>query len=158
MSEMCCMRLAENTGRKKIAKNSPSGHYCTTSSGYIFTTKACTVNRKKNLLNSNISSTCAHNMATFGPLAAEIGLPVWGIPANFNGFWVLVSLLHRRLSTEVNQTLHGVWLSLGQVHYMYIYIYTFPGVCAPNRILPGAKFTFHPSLAFSYICSVITAH
>jgi len=25
----------------------------------------------KNLLNSNISSTCAHNMVNFGPLAAE---------------------------------------------------------------------------------------
>jgi len=25
-------------------------------------------------------------MVNFGPLAAEIGLPVWGTPANFNGF------------------------------------------------------------------------
>jgi len=24
-------------------------------------------------------------MVNFGPLAAEIGLPVWGTPANFNG-------------------------------------------------------------------------
>jgi len=30
----------------------------------------------------------------FGPLAAEIGLPVWGTPANFNGFRVLAALLH----------------------------------------------------------------
>jgi len=35
-----------------------------------------------------------HNMANFGPLAAEIGLPVWGTPANFNGFCVLAALLH----------------------------------------------------------------
>ena len=28
-------------------------------------------------------------MVNFGPLAAEIGLPVWGTPANFNGFRVL---------------------------------------------------------------------
>jgi len=45
--EMCCTRLAENTGRKKIAKNSPSGHHCTNLSGYIFTTKAGIDNQKK---------------------------------------------------------------------------------------------------------------
>jgi len=33
----------------------------------------------------------------FGPLAAEIGLPVWGTPANFNGFRVLAALLHGTL-------------------------------------------------------------
>jgi len=43
---MCCTRLAENTGRKKIAKNSPSGHHRTTYSGYILATKACIDNRK----------------------------------------------------------------------------------------------------------------
>jgi len=42
----------------------------------------------KNLLNSNISSTCPHNMVNFGPLAAEISSGVWGTPANFNGFHV----------------------------------------------------------------------
>jgi len=47
-SEMCCTRLARNAGRKKIAKNSPSGHHRTTLSGYIFATKARIVNRKKN--------------------------------------------------------------------------------------------------------------
>jgi len=33
-------------------------------------------------------------MVNFGPLAAEICLPVWGTPANFNGFRVLAALLH----------------------------------------------------------------
>jgi len=28
-------------------------------------------------------------MVNFGPLAAEIGLPVWGTAANLNGFRVL---------------------------------------------------------------------
>ena len=56
-SETCCVQLAENTARKKIAKKSPSGHHPTTLSGYIFATKACIDNRKKNLLSSNISST-----------------------------------------------------------------------------------------------------
>ena len=34
------------------------------------------------MLNSNISSTCPHNMANAGPLTAEISLAVWGIPAH----------------------------------------------------------------------------
>ena len=49
---------------------------------------------KKNLLSSNMSSTCPHNTANFGPLAAEIVSLVWGTPANFNGFRVLAALLH----------------------------------------------------------------
>jgi len=40
---MCCTRLDENTGSKK----SPSAHYRTTLSGYIFATWACIDNRKK---------------------------------------------------------------------------------------------------------------
>jgi len=32
------------------------------------------------------------NMVNFGPLPAEIVLPVWGTPANFNEFRVLPSL------------------------------------------------------------------
>jgi len=61
---------------------------------------------EKNLLNGNISSTCPHNMVNFGgPLAAEIGLLVWGTPANFNGFRILAALLHGTLVLGINQTL-----------------------------------------------------
>ena len=88
-------------------------------SGYIFAIKACIDSRKKNLLSSNIPSTRLHNMVNFGSLVAEIGLPVWGTPANFNRFRMLASLLWRRHSTEVNQTLHDVWPSLGLVHYTF---------------------------------------
>ena len=73
---------------------------------------------RKNFLNSSISCTCSDNMVNFGPLAAEIGLPVWGTPENFNGFRVLASLLHRRRSTEVNQTLHDVWPYPELVYYV----------------------------------------
>jgi len=79
---------------QKIAKKSLSGHHPTPLSGYIFATKACIDNRKKNLLSSNISSTCPHNMVNFGPLSAEIRWQVWGTPANFNGFRILAALLH----------------------------------------------------------------
>ena len=73
-------------GTQKSRQKSPSGHHRTNLSGYIFATTACIDNRKKNLLSSNISSTCPCNMANFGPLTADIGLPVWGTPVNFNGF------------------------------------------------------------------------
>jgi len=41
---------------------------------------------EKNLLSTNISSTCAHNMVSFGPLAAEIVSLVWGTQAISTGF------------------------------------------------------------------------
>jgi len=109
--------------------------------------------QSENLLNSNISSTCPHNMANFGPLAAEIGLLVWSTPANFSGFRLLASLLHRHRSTKVNHTLHDVCLSAGLDT-----IYTFQGLLLSNRILSGAKFTFRPSRSFSYIGSVTARH
>ena len=48
---------------------------------------------------------CPHNIVNFGPLAAEIGLPVWGTPANFNGFRDLAALLHGSQVVSVSQTL-----------------------------------------------------
>jgi len=99
----------------------------------------------KNLLSSNISSTSPHNMVNFGLLAAEIVSLVWGIPANFNGFRILASLLQR--STEANQTLHNVWPLPGLVDYVYI----FGRCCSVTEFLPGAKFTLRPpSLALSH--------
>jgi len=110
---------------QKLRKKSPSAHHCTTLLGYIFATKAC-IDRKKNFLNSNVSSTCPHNMVNIGPLTAEISLPVWCTSANFNGFRVLASLLHRHHSTDVNQSLCGVWPSPALVQYIYIF-----GGCYP---------------------------
>jgi len=60
---------------------------------------------RKKLLNSNTSATCPYNMVNFSPLAAEIGSGVWGTPANFNGFCVLVVLLHGTLVVGISQTL-----------------------------------------------------
>jgi len=49
-------------------------------------------------LSSNISSTCPHNMANFGPLAAEIGSGVWGTPAISTASWLRYcsDVVHRR--------------------------------------------------------------
>jgi len=71
----------------------------------FFATEARIDNRKKNLLSSNISSTCPHNMVNFGVLVAEIVSLVWGTPANFNGFCVLAALLDGSQVVSVRQTL-----------------------------------------------------
>jgi len=89
---------------QNVAKNSPSAHHSTNLSGCIFTIKACIDNWEKNLINSHISFRCLHHMANFGAQTAEIGLPVWGTPANFNGFCVLAALLHATLVMGVSQT------------------------------------------------------
>jgi len=124
-----------------LRKKSPTVSHRTTLFSYIFATKAY-INNRKTPLNNNISSTRPHNMVNFGKRTAEICWQVWGTPANFNGFHVLASLLHRRRSTEVNQTLHDVW----------------PWLLPPYGILPGAKFTVRPSLAFCNIASVNARH
>ena len=90
---------------QKSRQKSPSRHHRTTLSGYTFATKARIDNRKKNLLSSNISSICPHNMVNFGLLAAEIVSGVWGTPATFNGFRVLAALLHGSQVVGVSQTL-----------------------------------------------------
>jgi len=89
MCEMCCTRLFEYTGRKK----SPFWHHRTSLSGCTFAAKAC-INNRKNLLNTDTSSTCPYDMVNFGLLTAEIRWRVWGTPASFNGFRVLAALLH----------------------------------------------------------------
>jgi len=108
------------------------------------------------MLNSNISSRCPpHTMANFGPLMAEIGSGVWDTPANFNSFCILASLLQRHRSLEANQTLHNLWPSSRLVRYIYIHFWR---LLPPDGILPHAKFTFRPTLAFAYIDNVTARH
>ena len=94
-------------------------------------------------------------MGYFGSLPAEIGSEVWRIPANFNGFRVLPSLLQRRRSPEGGQPNFARCLAVSWAGTLYIH---FSGAFAPDEILLGAKFTFRPSLAFSYIGSVTARH
>ena len=89
-SEMCCTRLAGNAGPKKSPKMRHVGtivQLCRTISSQL--RHVSTIG--KNVLNSNISSTCSGELR---PLAAEICWRVWGTPVNFNGFCVLAALLH----------------------------------------------------------------
>ena len=129
---MCCSRLAANTGCKSRHLGTIAQLWRATSSQLRHVSTI-----GKNLLSSNTSSTCLVN---FSPLVAEILSLVWGTPGNFNGFRVLATLLQRRRSTEVNQTLHYVWPSPVLVHYIH-----FRDLLPPDGILPRAKFTFCPS-------------
>ena len=101
-SEMCCTRLAANTGRKKVAKNRHLGTLAqlwraiSSQLRHISTIG-------KNLLSSDISSTCPCNIVNLGLLAAEILSLVWGTPGNFNGFRVLAA--YGTLVVGVSQTL-----------------------------------------------------
>jgi len=142
MSEMCCTRLAHTDAN--ITQKCPSAEHRTTLSGCIFVTKACIDNQKKNLLNSNISCTCPHNMVNFRLLTAEIGWSVW-VPQHIStGFasWL-------RCCTDVAQPNFTKCTIFGRLLGWYT-IYTFLWALAPNGILPHAKFTLRPSLAFSY--------
>ena len=98
---MCSTRLAENTGRKKVAKNRCLGtvaQLCRAISSQLSTIG-------KKLVKQQYVFQMSHNMVNFGPLTAEIGSRVWGTPANFNGFRVLAALLHGSQLVRVSQTL-----------------------------------------------------
>jgi len=94
-------------------------------------------------------------MANFGPLADEIGLPVWGtqqILTDFASWLRYCSDVAQRRPTKLCMT-------FGRLLSWYT-IYTFLGafVLPPDRILPRPKFTLRPSLAFSYIGIVTARH
>jgi len=60
-------------------------------------------------------------MVNFSLLMAEICWRVWGTPANFNGFHVLVALLRSTLIVGVSQTLwcwteHATYIWQGGHH------------------------------------------
>jgi len=107
----------------------------------------------ENLSNSNISPTCPHNMANFGPLVAEIGSGVLDTPANFNRFCDLASLLQRRRSPEANQTLHDVWPSPGLVQDIYI----FGDSCAWRNVVRCKIHFTSKSCVFLYLQRYCTA-
>ena len=137
---------------QKLCKKSPSVHHRTTLLGYIFVTKAHIVNWKKPVEQQYLLHMFSQYVKRW-PTNGWDRFRSLGHPSIFNGFHILALLLHWHCSMEVNQTLHDVWPSPGLVHYIYVF-----GALTPNRILPGAKFTLHPSLAFSYTGSITVRH
>jgi len=122
---MYCTRLSENTGHTKSPKIHHLGtiaQLCRAVSSQL--RHVSTIG--KNFLNSNISSRRPHNMANFIPLMAQISLPVWGTPANFNRF---ASWLHH-CSNVAHRRPTKLCTIFGRLLGWYT-IYTFLGAFAP---------------------------
>jgi len=107
ISEMCCTRLAENAGRKKVAKNRHLGtiaQLCWAISSQL--RHVSTIGKKlvKQQYVLPMSPQYGELRLTNGP-TAEICSGVWGTPSNFNRFRVLAALLHGSQVVSVSQTL-----------------------------------------------------
>jgi len=135
---MCCTRLAGNAGPKKSPKIRHLGTIAQLCRAISLQLRHVSTIGKK-LLNSNTSSTCPYTMANFGPLMAEIDLPVLDTPANFNGFRVLVALLHGSRLVGVSQT---VALNRGR----HLYLAGWPSRWALAHILVKLDFVLMPSV------------
>ena len=104
---------------------------------------------EKNLLNnSNISSTCSHNMVDFGPLA-EFGASQQ-ISTGFASWLHYNTDVAQRSSIKLCTTFGHLLGAMLCIHFREL--------LSRNGILPGAKFTLCPSLVFSYIFSVTVRH
>jgi len=125
---MCCTWLAEKSGHKNYAETRHLRTIAQLCRAMSLQLRHVSTIGKKILLISNISSTSPRSVVNFDPLMAEIGWRVWGTPANFSGFCIGTLYIH------------------------------FWGLLHPNGILPTAKFTLHPSLAFCCIGSIIARH
>jgi len=130
-SEMCCTRLAENTGCKKSQKIRHLGTIAQLLWAVPLQLRHVLTLRKKAIKLQYLLH-MPPQYGKLGPLADEIGSGVWGTPANLNEFRVLPSLLQWRRSPEANHTLHDVWPSPGLVHYIYI----FRGSCYLTEFCP----------------------
>jgi len=73
-------------------------------SGYIFASKARIDNRKE-VVKQQYVLQMSPQYGELRPTSGEVGLPVWGTPANFNGFRVLAELLHCSQVVGVSHTL-----------------------------------------------------
>ena len=96
---MCCMWFAASAGPKKVAKNCHLGttaQLCRAISSQL--RYVSTIG--KNLLSSNISPTCPHNMVTYSPLAAEIDFVRLGYSSKFQPVSRLGSVTARQSSSE----------------------------------------------------------
>jgi len=123
---MCCTQLAENTGRNKSPKIRHLGsvaQLCRNCWAVSLQLRhVLTIG--KNLLNSSIFSKRPHIMVKFGPLVAEVSLPVWAPQQISTGLtcWLRYCPdVAQRTSTIVSQTLHDVWPSPWLVHYIYFF-------------------------------------
>jgi len=91
-SEMCCKRLAENTGCKKSPKICHLGIIAQLRRAISSQLRHISTIGKK-LVKQQYLLHMSHNMVNFSPLTAEISSRVLGTAANFNRIRVLPSIL-----------------------------------------------------------------
>ena len=102
--------------------------------------------QSKKLLNSNMSSTCVHNMANFGPLMADDLLASLGHPSKFQRVSRL-AFITAVMSRSGGQPNFARCLAICWAGRLYVH---FRRLLPTVGILPDAKFTLRPSLAFFY--------
>ena len=156
-SEMCCTRLADNTGVKNSPKNSPTAHHRTTLSGCIVATKAlfCIDNRKNTFRQQYL----LHMSSQYGELRPTNGwdrLAILGYPSNFQRVW------------RVGFVTAPTSLNGGQPNFARCLTVSWDGTLYSARLLPsdgslsGAIFTLRPRYcttleqwASAKLCSVV---
>jgi len=137
---------------QKIAKNLPSGHHRTTLSGYTFVTKARIDNRKKLVKQRYLLQTSSQ----YGELTAHERLRSvyqFGAPQQILTDFAISRLgfVTAAMSLSRDQRNFARCLAVSWAGTLYIHFW---GLLPPHGILAQAKFTLHPSLAFSYIGSI----
>jgi len=125
----------------------PSGHRRTTLSGYIF------VIRKKLVKQQYLP----HMSSQYGELRPTSGWDRFGCLGHPSEFQQVSRLGSVTAATSLNGSQPNFARSLALSWAGTLYIH-FRGILPRNGILPGAKFTLRPSLALSYIDSVIARH
>jgi len=148
----CAARLSLKIQDTKIAKNSPCVHHHTTLSGYIFAT-AHVHNRKKLVKQQYLP----HMSSQYGELRSTNGWDQFGCLRHPSKFQQVSHLGFLTAPTSLNgsQSNFARCLAISWAGTLHMH---FRGLLPRNGILPGAKFTLHPSLVLSYICSVTARH
>jgi len=105
-SEMCCKRLAENTGRKKVAKKSPSGHHRTNLSESSQLRHISTIGKRTYFVKQQYVLQMSSQYGELRPTSGWDQSGSLGHPSyNFNSFHVWAALLHGSPVVGVSQTL-----------------------------------------------------
>ena len=138
---------------QKSRQKSPSGHHRTSLSGYIFATKAHIDNLKKLVKQQYVLHLCSQ----YGELRPTSGWDRSGSLRHRCKFQRVSRLGSVTAATSLTggQPNFARGLAVSCAATLYIY---FRGLLPPDWILPVAKFTLRPSLAFSYIASVTARH
>ena len=130
----------------KIAKNSPSGYHHTSLSRCVFATKTCIDSWKKVVKQQYL----LHMSLQYGELQSISGWDQFislGHPSKFQQV-SHVGFVPAPMSLSERQPYFAWCLAVSWAGTLYIH---FRGLLPANWILPGAKFTSRPSLAFCYI-------